>query len=204
MTYDGSNLYYYLDGVKQVLHGGNWASGDVLPWYPHGGALDSGDTISKNNPLTIGQNGGGGEYFYGYIDDIRIYNRPLTETEILALHAGVDSSIYSITASSSAGGSILPSIATVDYGGSQAFTITPNTGYHLATLTDNGVDVISQVSNNTYTISNVINNHSLNATFAAFTYGLTITKTGIGAGTITSFPSGIERWTPEFGQSYKV
>jgi hypothetical protein len=45
-------------------------------------------------------------------------------------------------------------------------TITSYTGYHLASLTDNGSSVINSLNGNTYTITNVTADHNLVATFA--------------------------------------
>ena len=47
---------------------------------------------------------------------------------------------YTITASAGANGTISPSGAvTVSYGASQSFTITPNSGYHVADVKVDGV-----------------------------------------------------------------
>jgi hypothetical protein len=71
MTYDGTNLYFYLNGKAQS-----------------GGGNDTGDIIAKNTPLTIGKAGVGmsREYFVGSIDDLRIYNRAFSESEIQQLY----------------------------------------------------------------------------------------------------------------------
>ncbi len=67
------------------------------------------------------------------------------------------------------GGTITASVSTVPYGGSVTFTITPDPGYTLTGLTDNGVNV-SAVEGPagifTYSISNVTANHTVIATFA--------------------------------------
>ncbi|MGD0585352.1 MAG: protease pro-enzyme activation domain-containing protein [Oryzomonas sp.] len=74
---------------------------------------------------------------------------------------------FSITASVSSGnGTISPASSTVNYGGNITLTVTPSTGYHLATLTDNGSDVTSSVSSNSYTIANVSANHAIVAAFS--------------------------------------
>ena len=49
--------------------------------------------------------------------------------------------VYSINATASAGGSISPSgSVSVNHGGSQSFTITPNTGYHVDSVVVDGVE----------------------------------------------------------------
>ena len=74
---------------------------------------------------------------------------------------------FSIAASVNNGnGTISPANSTVNYGGSITLTISPSAGYNLATLTDNGIDVTSSVSANSYTIANVTANHAIAATFS--------------------------------------
>ena len=91
---------------------------------------------------------------------------------------------YTITATAGSGGSISPSGAVVvSYGGSQAFTITPNAGYHVADVT---VDSVSQGAIPSYPFTNVTANHTIAATFAINTY--TITATAGSGGSIS--PSG--------------
>lgn len=67
------------------------------------------------------------------------------------------------------GGTITSSASTVPYGGSVTYTITPDTGYTLTGLTDNGVNVSAiegPAGTFTYSISNVTANHTVIATFA--------------------------------------
>ena len=69
MTYDGSALRYYLNGVQQQPSNANCCSGPIL---------------ALNTPVTIGQAGTGmsNEYFYGLIDEVKIYARVLSATEV--------------------------------------------------------------------------------------------------------------------------
>ena len=71
---------------------------------------------------------------------------------------------YTVTPSVSGGnGSISPSTAqSVSSGGSQTFTMTPNSGYQLSQILVNG---ISQTVSNPYTISNVTSNTTFTASF---------------------------------------
>ncbi len=86
---------------------------------------------------------------------------------------------YTITATAGSGGSISPSGAVVvNSGGSKTFTITPNTGYHVA---DVKVDNVSQGAITSYTFTNVRANHTINATFAINTYTITGTAGSNGA-----------------------
>jgi len=67
-----------------------------------------------------------------------------------------------IVVTQSADGVITPGTTIVNYGGSQAFTITPNTGYSIASLTVDGNQVAAASS---YVFTNVVGNHTITATF---------------------------------------
>ncbi|OGX03382.1 MAG: hypothetical protein A3J12_00835 [Omnitrophica bacterium RIFCSPLOWO2_02_FULL_44_11] len=71
VTYDGSDVIVYKDGVVAATQAGN-------------GLLDL-----LNEPIFIGKNMPmdpvGGEYFNGTMDEVKIYERSLTQDEIQAL-----------------------------------------------------------------------------------------------------------------------
>ncbi|PKG31857.1 PKD domain-containing protein, partial [Methanoregula sp.] len=70
---------------------------------------------------------------------------------------------YTINATAGPNGAISPSgITTVNYGGSQAYNITPDTGYHVLDVV---VDSVSQGPLTNYTFTNVVTNHTIAATF---------------------------------------
>jgi hypothetical protein len=69
-TYDGNNIRLYIDGEM--------AGSPVIST----GYLDSPDTVSE----TIGKRYNNPCYFYGSIDDVRIYNRALSDAELQALY----------------------------------------------------------------------------------------------------------------------
>lgn len=73
---------------------------------------------------------------------------------------------YIITASASTGGSISPSgsVSVID-GLDQAFTITPDEGYYIASVLVDDVESISELVNNTYTFTNVNAVHTIEAIF---------------------------------------
>ncbi|WP_285575487.1 kelch repeat-containing protein [Geothrix limicola] len=99
---------------------------------------------------------------------------------------------FTITASAGPNGSISPAgVTTVNFGGSQAYTITPNAGYQVANVTVDGASLGALTS---YTVSNVTSNTTISATFSALpTYALTVNLgagvTGTPAST-TSYPQG--------------
>jgi hypothetical protein len=87
---------------------------------------------------------------------------------------------YTITASAGANGSISPSgTVTVNQGASQTFTITPNSGYVVSTVT---VDGASAGAVTTYTFSNVQANHTISATFTASVGDTNIAPSGTAYG----------------------
>ncbi len=89
---------------------------------------------------------------------------------------------YTLTATAGVNGTISPAGDTVALGGSDVtFTITPDAGYKLASLT---VDGQPQILGNSYTFYDVAANHTINATFEQdVTY--TITASAYYGGTIT-------------------
>ncbi len=65
LTYDGSSMALYIDGQQATLRTG--LSGSVQP---------------NSYPVTIGASPRDDRYFYGSIDEVRIYSRALGQTEI--------------------------------------------------------------------------------------------------------------------------
>ena len=105
---------------------------------------------------------------------------------------------YSVTASAGTGGSITPSgIATLNYGTSQLYTITPTAGYSIADVKVDGVSVGAVAS---YTFAGITANHTIAPSFAVITYSVTTTA-GTG-GSIT--PSGIATLNYGTSQLYTI
>ena len=103
---------------------------------------------------------------------------------------------YTITATAGANGTISPSGATtVNYGGSQTYTITPATGYGIANVTVDGSNV---GTSSTYTFSTVSANHTISVSF----YNYNITATAGANGSIS--PSGVTSVAPGGSQSYTI
>ena len=98
----------------------------------------------------------------------------VTANHTIAASFAIDT--HTITATAGANGTISPSgSVTVNHGGSQTFTITPNTGYHVADVLVDGISVGAVTS---YTFTNVTANHTIAASFAIDTH--TITAIGRG------------------------
>lgn len=107
----------------------------------------------------------------------------VTAPHTIAASFAIDT--FTITASAGAGGSITPTgTVTVNYGGSQTFTIAPiNSCYYIKDVLVDGISVGPVGS---YPFTNVTGNHTIAASFDIYTY--TITATAGNGGNID--PSG--------------
>jgi hypothetical protein len=95
---------------------------------------------------------------------------------------------YTITATTGANGTIAPlGVTTVNYGSGQTYSITPNTGYHIADVLVDGGSVGAVGS---YTFTNVTGNRTIRVDFSN-THSVNIGTEGTGRGLITSTPAGI-------------
>jgi len=75
--------------------------------------------------------------------------------------------IYTITTNAGTNGTISPTSAAVNAGGSQSFTITPDTGYRVEDVL---VDGVSEGAVTTYAFSALDADHSISASFAVDTF----------------------------------
>jgi hypothetical protein len=87
------------------------------------------------------------------------------------------SSSTTITVTQTANGTISPGTTNVVSGANQTFTITPDSGYAVATLT---VDAISVTPATSYTFTNVTTAHTITATYALIPTTITVTQTANG------------------------
>ena len=84
---------------------------------------------------------------------------------------------YTVTVTAGAGGTASVSSNEVEHGGSVTVTVTPDGGYIVDKVDDNGTDVTGQVTNNTYTLANVTADHDITVTFQKLTsYTVTTSK----------------------------
>jgi flagellin-like protein len=92
--------------------------------------------------------------------------------------AGFAIDTFTITASTGAGGSIVPSgDVVVNYGSNQTFTINANVGYHVSNVLVDGGLVGAQIS---YSFNFTSANHTISALFAQDEYTLTVNIVGSG------------------------
>ena len=139
-------------------------------------------TISGTSPQTVNYNTSGaavtavadtGYHFVSWSDGVTTATR--TDTNVTAnksVSATFAINTYTITTSAGAHGTISPVSPSVSHGADRPFTITPDTGYHVATLTVDGSPVTPAT---TYTFTNVTAAHTIGVTFAINTYTLTYT-----------------------------
>ena len=107
----------------------------------------------------------------------------------------VPSPTYTIATNPGAHGAISPVSPTVAEGADQTFSITPDTGYHVASLTADGSPIPPATS---HTFINVTTTHTIAATFAPDTHVVTYDLGGGAnpAGAPTSYTSTV--WEPRF------
>ena len=98
VSFQANNTYYYSNQafpLNQWVHLTGVLSGTTGTTYINGGSVATG-TLAKatsgTDILNIGYRPGSGYYFDGLIDDVRIYSRALSATEITQLY---NSSVYS-------------------------------------------------------------------------------------------------------------
>ncbi|HUI45110.1 MAG TPA: protease pro-enzyme activation domain-containing protein [Nitrospirota bacterium] len=101
-----------------------------------------------------------------------VINGNYTITNIITAHTVIATfavNTYNATASVSSGnGSITPTNAFIEYGSPVTFTISPDIGFILRGLTDNGLDATAVPAGNgnyTYTIASIAEDHTIVVTF---------------------------------------
>jgi hypothetical protein len=163
------------------------------------GSYSQNTNVGFANPYTVTNLTEGKTYYFaatalgsnglesGYSNQVS-YTVPLAQT------------IYTITASAGANGSISPSGAVLlTQGLSQTFTITPNSNYKIAGVTVDGVSVGAVSS---YTFSNVTAAHTISASFVQNPSSYTITVSAGANGSIS--PSGSVSVTQGSSQTFTI
>ena len=130
-------------------------------------------TITGTSPQTVNYNTSGtavtavpntGFHFVNWSDGVLTAARTdANVTANISVTANFAINTFTITASAGANGTIAPSgIQTVNYGSNQTFTITPTSGYHVASVLVDG-DYVGGVTS--FTFTNVTAAHTIAATF---------------------------------------
>ncbi len=136
------------DGAGHTLTSGQQAQITIIetaPWELAGAAYNSGGSFDT----TL------------FIDGLH----PNVAGNVLIKEELFPTVTWTLTASAGANGSISPTgVTTVNDGDTQAFTITPNSGYRIASITVDGSPV---ATTSPYTFTNVTANHTISCTFTS-------------------------------------
>ncbi|GAB4198121.1 MAG: hypothetical protein OHK0022_17040 [Roseiflexaceae bacterium] len=146
--------------------------------------------VPDGTTITLQANPSPGSTFSGWSGALGGTTNPvgLTLNANQAVTATFTLNTYTITPTAGLNGSISPNtVQTIGYGGTQTFTITPNSGYRIADVLVDGVSVGPL---GTYTFSNVAANHTIAATFEAIQPTPTYTPTPTNTPASTPTPTG--------------
>ena len=153
------------------------------------GSVAGSGNYSCETEATITATPNQGYRFLSWNDGNEDNPRTITVTKDSTFEAGFRA-IHTITAIAGNGGSITPSgETTVDEGGSQSFTITPNECYEIASVMVDGEDVTADLVEGVYTFDNVTTGHTIYATFMQITY--TIMASAGNGGTISPYGTAV-------------
>ncbi|GFO69659.1 hypothetical protein GMLC_32380 [Geomonas limicola] len=145
------------------------------------GSYGTGVDLGNVNSYTLtGLNDGTTYYFavtaYSSAGDVSGYSNQVSYSTPAA---ATQNSTCTVTASAGTGGSISPTGTTVLSGGvSQSYTVTPNAGYYVASVTVDGAAVVKNIVGGlgySYTFTNLAASHTIAASFAVRSYHLVST-----------------------------
>ncbi|MGE5493851.1 MAG: InlB B-repeat-containing protein, partial [Burkholderiales bacterium] len=166
----------------------NWEAIEYNITYIMNGGTNHAENPSKYTveklPITLKNPSYTGHTFKGWTPNDTI---PVGSTGDKTFTANWDVNIYNITTSAT-NGTITPS-RTVSYGDSATIEYKANTGYHLESIAIDGVP-LADISGyeNSYTFTNVDDDHTISVVFAANTYTIT---TAVINGTISTSQSAV-------------
>jgi rhamnogalacturonyl hydrolase YesR len=124
----------------------------------------------------------------------------IKNASLTAINLSVGGGPFTISASAGSGGSISPTgNVSVNQGDNQTFTISPNAGFIVSSVTVDGTNVGAVPS---YTFTNVQANHTIIAAFQPTNLTFTITSSAGASGTIT--PSGTTTVTQGSNQTFTM
>jgi hypothetical protein len=148
---------YQLTVVSNSISGGNTAP-NGQSWQNSGTIVALTATQNLGYHFTGWSGTGNGSYSGTNNPASVTINGPIRDTANFAIN------VYTITAAAGANGTVTPAgVTTVNYNGSQNYTIAPATGYHVADVLVDG-STVGGVSS--YNFTNVTVNHTISASFA--------------------------------------
>src|SRR5262249_43507732 len=125
-----------------------------------------------------------GYHFVSWSDGVTTASRTDSNvTANISVTATFAINTYTVTDTAVANGTITPASQTINYNAMGSLTVTPNTGYHVDTVTGCG----GTLSGSTFTTGAVTADCTVTATFAINTY--TLTYTAVANGTISGSAS---------------
>jgi uncharacterized repeat protein (TIGR02543 family)/LPXTG-motif cell wall-anchored protein len=142
-------------------------------------------TCSYDDIFRITAVAASGWNFSGWTGDITNSNNELTitmDSNITITAMFEQNGYYTIEANQSANGTIIPSTASYAAGSNQDFTITPDKGYFIESITlDHKALNVASLANQTVSIKDIQADHIITATYAPCIYNLTVFTVGHGS-----------------------
>ncbi len=174
---DGS-LYYQnpaavdnvsIERVSFVITASAGANGSITPVgeVPVFGGANAEFTISPDEGYQIASvMVDNEEAIDGLVGGVYTFQNVMSNHTIAATFEPIPVVTYTITATAGANGTITPNgpVSVVE-GDDQPFTIAPNNGYRILSVLVDGVEVVNQLENGVYTFTNVVQDHTITATF---------------------------------------
>ena len=105
-------------------------------------------------------------------------NDPVTPNKYVVLSGTGTLPTYAVSTSVIGGNGVISCDTTVNQGVTSNCTISPDTGFHLATFTDNTVDKLTSVIANVYSIANVTADHTIAGSFALDSHSVSFNSNG--------------------------
>lgn len=219
MTADGHIRARIYDGSSKtvtstaVVSAGSWThititgNGSSLKLFVNGTldkSITTGTAITNYSTpeLLLGQATVTGTCFKGQINDVRMYNRILSDNEI----AQLSGKGYTINSSAGTGGTITPSgTLTVSAGSDISFSISASSGYQIS---DVNVDDASVGAVSSYKFTYISENHKISVSFRRIAYSISAEASTGGtispAGTITANNGSKQTFTIKPENGYKI
>jgi hypothetical protein len=147
----------YANGIEVLSNNSTSAMTSLVPGVAGGFANDI--NVGRNQP-------DGWTTFNGYIGDVFLYKKALTDAERQELETYIAYKLTGCTikASAGGGGAITPSgTVLVTYGGNQEFTFSPTNGNSILDVLVDGASVGAVSS---YTFNGVTTNHTISVKFS--------------------------------------
>ena len=150
-----------------------WKEASYKIFYNLNGGMFTSEAPSEytfGNDLTIPAPSWGANVFEGWYDNAMLIGSPVTYISSedygnKTFWAKWNANFSVLTSSSSANGSIIPNGSIIYDGTHQDYTIMPNPGYKISSFTVGGVDKFNEIDSYKYTVSGIVSDTIIVATF---------------------------------------